>query len=53
MNSENFGIIIAANKALDRKIWLCKVWRGKWSFLKVLEGTCGIFEWLEALARNN
>jgi hypothetical protein len=36
MNSENFAARITENGALDRKIWLWKLWRSKWSFQEVL-----------------
>jgi hypothetical protein len=41
------------NGALDRKLWLRKLWRVKMVFLEGSEGICGVFEWLEALVRKN
>jgi hypothetical protein len=35
-NSKSFGTIITKNRAQDRKIWLWKISRAKWSLQEVL-----------------
>jgi hypothetical protein len=43
MKSENFDARNMENGALDRKLWLWKLWRVKIVFSEGYGGICGIF----------
>jgi hypothetical protein len=49
MNSENLGVRIRENGALDQKIWALEAFRGKMVFLGGFGAILDFFEWLESL----
>jgi hypothetical protein len=53
MNSENLGVRITENGALDRKIWALKALKGKTIFLGGSVGTCEILSGWKALMQTN
>jgi hypothetical protein len=53
MNSENLGVKIAENGALDRKIWTLEAFGGEAIFLGDSRGICGILSGWKVLARKN